>query len=97
MVIILIGKLYSLFKVKLFSKNKFFISINLKLSRFKILLKNNILKSKIIIKNKNNKKIKKNVNKILIFKENLNISFDAIEVIYINKINIPPKKIKNKE
>lgn len=36
---------------------------------------------------------------VIIFKliENLNISFDAIEVIYINKINIPPKKIKNKE
>lgn len=27
----------------------------------------------------------------------LKISFDAKEVIYINKISIPPKKIKNKE
>lgn len=69
----------------------------LKLSMLKILLKNNILKSKNKI---NNKKIKKNIKKeviILILIENLNISFDAIEVIYINKINIPPKKIKNNE
>ena len=35
--------------------------------------------------------------KILIFIENLNISLEAIDVIYINKISIPPKKIKNKE
>lgn len=69
----------------------------LKLSMLKILLKNNILKSKNKINNKN---IKKNIKKeviILILIENLNISFDAIEVIYINKINIPPKKIKNNE
>jgi hypothetical protein len=67
------------------------------LSILKILLKNNILKSKNKIKIK---KIIKNKQKDeMIFKliENLNISFDAIEVIYINKINIPPKKIKNKE
>ena len=91
------GKLYSLFKVRLFSKNKFFISINLKLSILKILLKNNILKSKNTMKIK---KIRKNKQKeVEIFKlmENLNISFDAIDVMYINKINIPPKKIKNKE
>jgi len=72
-------------------------SIRLKLSILKILLKNSILKSK----NKINKeKIKKNIEKeLIIFKliENLNISLDAIEVMYINKINIPPKKIKNKE
>lgn len=67
------------------------------LSIFKILLKNNILKSK-IIKNKNIKiKNIRVINKIFKFIENLNISFDAIEVMYINKINIPPKKIKNKE
>lgn len=86
-----------MFNVKLFSKNKFFISIILKLSILKILLKNNILKSKKMIKIK---KIKKNKQKeVIIFKliENLNISFEAIEVIYINKISIPPKKIKNKE
>ncbi len=34
---------------------------------------------------------------ILIFKLNLKISFEARDVIYINKINIPPIKIKNKE
>jgi len=63
----------------------------------KILLKNNILKSKNKINNKN---IKKNIRKeviILILIENLNISFEAIEVIYINKINMPPKKIRNNE
>lgn len=27
----------------------------------------------------------------------LNFSLEAIEVMYINKISIPPKKIKNKE
>jgi hypothetical protein len=63
----------------------------------KILFKNNILKSKIVIKitiiNIKNKRDK--INLILI--ENLNISFDAIDVIYINKINIPPKKIKKRE
>lgn len=97
MVIIFIGKLYNLFNVKLFSKNKFFISINLKLSILKILLKNNILKSKNII---NTKKIKKNIqNEIKIFKliENLNISLEAIDVIYINRINIPPKKMRKRE
>jgi hypothetical protein len=81
----------------LFSKNKFFISIKFKLSILKILLKNNILKSKITISIKKVKIIMKNINIILIFNENLNISFEAIEVIYINKINIPPKKIRNKE
>lgn len=63
----------------------------------KILLKNNILKSKNKINNKN---IKKNIKKeviILMLIENLNISFDAIEVMYMNKISIPPKKIKNNE
>ena len=63
----------------------------------KILLKNNILKSKNKI---NMKKIKKNIkNEAIIFKliENLNISLDAIDVMYINKISIPPKKIKNSE
>lgn len=91
------GKLYSLFNVKLLSRNKFFISINLKLSILKILLKNNILKSKNTIKiNKPKKNIKK---EIIIFRliENLNISLDAIDVMYINKISIPPRKIKNKE
>lgn len=77
--------------------NKFFISINLKLSILKILLKKSILKSKKIIKiNKKNKNKQKEV-RILKLIENLNISFEAIDVIYINKINIPPKKIKNKE
>lgn len=91
------GKLYNLFNVRLFSKNIFFISIILIFSRLKILLKNNILKSKNTIKIN---KMRKNIeNEVIIFKliENLNISFDAIEVIYINKISIPPKKIKNKE
>lgn len=95
--IIFIGKLYNLFKVKLFSENIFFISIKFKLSILKILFKNNILKSKIIIKKiiKNKKKINEKIIFVLI--ENLNISFEAIDVIYMNKINIPPKKIKNKE
>lgn len=86
-----------MFNVKLFSVNKFFISKKFILSRLKILLKKNILKSKI---KKNNIKLKIKViinNKSLILIENLNISFDAIDVIYINKINIPPKKIKNNE
>ena len=91
------GKLYSLFKVRLFSKNKFFISINLKLSILKILLKNSILKSKNMIKIKKVTKNKQKEVKIFKLIENLNISFDAIDVMYINKINIPPKKIKNKE
>lgn len=38
-----------------------------------------------------------NIDKLLRLIENLNISFEAIDVIYINKISIPPKKIKNKE
>jgi len=91
------GKLYNLFSVKLFSKNKFFISIKLKLSILKILLKNNILKSKNRINKKNIKKNIKKDNVIFRLMENLNISLDAIDVMYINKINIPPKKIKNKE
>lgn len=91
------GKLYSLFNIKLFSKNKFFVSKKEKFSKFKILLKNKILKSyKKIIRNNINNKIKIGV-KIFKLIENLNTSFEAIEVIYINKINIPPKKIKNKE
>lgn len=81
----------------MFSVNKFFISIRFKLSILKILLKNNILKSKIkIIIIEKNIKIK-NINRIFKLIENLNISFEAIDVIYINKINIPPRKIKNKE
>jgi hypothetical protein len=65
-------------------------------SILKILLKNNILKLKIkiiiiIIT------ININIDKVFILIENLNISFDAIDVMYINKINIPPKKIKNNE
>jgi hypothetical protein len=91
------GKLYNLFSVKLFSKNKFFISIKLKLSILKILLKNNILKSKNRINKKNIKKNIKKDNVTFRLMENLNISLDAIDVMYINKINIPPKKIKNKE
>mgnify|MGYP001580751792 CR=1 FL=1 len=39
----------------------------------------------------------KNIKKNLILNENLNVSFEAKEVIYINKTNIPPIKIKNKE
>lgn len=72
-------------------------SIKLKLSILKILLKNNILKSKNTM---NKKKMKKKIkNELIIFKliENLNISLEAIDVIYINKINIPPRKIKNNE
>jgi hypothetical protein len=91
------GKLYNLFSVKLFSKNKFFISINLKLSILKTLLKNNILKSKNTIKIKEIKKNKEKEVKIFKLIENLNISFEAIDVMYMNKISIPPKKIKNKE
>ena len=63
----------------------------------KILLKNNILKSKNKI---NRKKTKKNIkNEAIIFKliENLNISLEAIEVMYMNKISMPPRKIKNRE
>lgn len=67
------------------------------MSILKILLKNNILKSKTIIIKQN--ETKRNIKKVKIFKfiEILNISFDAIDVIYIKRINIPPKKIKNKE
>lgn len=86
-----------MFNVKLFSKNKFFISMRLKLSILKILLKKSILKSKKIIKIKKTKKNKQK--EVIIFKliENLNISLDAIDVMYINKINMPPRKIKNRE
>jgi hypothetical protein len=49
---------------------------------------NKLIKIKVI------KKIKDN---IFQFKESLKISFEDREVIYINKINIPPIKIKNKE
>lgn len=38
-----------------------------------------------------------NMKLIFKFKEILNISLEAIDVIYINKINIPPKKIRNNE
>lgn len=63
----------------------------------KILLKKSILKSKNKI-NKQKVKNKKEKNKIILkFILKLNISFEAIEVIYINKINIPPKKIKKRE
>lgn len=44
--------------------------------------------------------MKKNIkNDVIIFKliENLNISLEAIDVIYINRISIPPRKIKNSE
>lgn len=34
---------------------------------------------------------------ILVFIENLKVSFEAKDVMYINKISIPPIKIKNKE
>lgn len=66
------------------------------MSILKILLKNNILKLKIKIINIV-KIINISIESVLILIENLNISFEAIDVIYINKINIPPKKIKNKE
>lgn len=56
---------------------------------FKSQLKIIIIKKNIIVKINNNK------NFLLI--EKLKISLEAIDVIYINKINIPPKKIKNKE
>jgi len=67
-------------------------------SKFIKLLKNRKdLKSiKDIIIKKNVIKIK---NRLLILKliENLKISFDANEVMYINKINIPPIKIRKRE
>lgn len=40
---------------------------------------------------------KKIINIVLKFIDNLNVSFEARDVIYINKISIPPIKIKNKE
>lgn len=60
-----IGKLYNLFNVKLFSKKRFFMSIKVKLSILKILLKNNILKSN----NKKNRDIVviNNREKLIIF------------------------------
>lgn len=64
-------------------------------SKLKVLLKDKILKSKINIIIKLKIII---IKKLKIVKlENLNNSFDANDVIYINKINNPPKKIKNKE
>ena len=42
-------------------------------------------------------KVKKIIIRKFRFIVNLNISLAAIEVIYMNKINIPPKKIKNNE
>lgn len=60
-------------------------------------MKNKILKSKNKIKIKKIKKNKQKDVKIFKFIETLNISFDAIDVMYINKINIPPKKIRNSE
>lgn len=67
------------------------------MSKLKILLKNSILKSKIIINRKKETKDNKKLNKNFQFNEILNISFEASDVIYMNKINIPPKKIKNNE
>lgn len=96
-VIILIGKLYILFNIKLFSNIKDFKFKMLDISKLLILLKNNNFwlnnkKNNIIIE----KYIKINVN-ILKLIWNLNSSFEAIDVMYINKINIPPIKIKNSE
>lgn len=96
-VIKFIGKLYILFSIKEFSINKDFNSIIFMFSKFWILLKNIsfcLNKYIKIIKIKINK-VFKNINKKLILK--LNCSFEAIEVMYINKISIPPKKIKKRE
>jgi len=96
-VIILIGKLYILFKIKLFSKIKVFILQICVISILLVLLKNN---SFCLNKIKNNKiiqiyeKVKKVTLKLI---WNLNSSLEAIDVMYINKISIPPIKIKNKE
>lgn len=82
----------------MFSIIKFFIVIILWVSKLKILLKNInfislFIKIKYVI---DINKIK--VNKIVFFlKWKEKISFDAIDVIYIKIINIPPKKIKNNE
>ncbi len=44
-----------------------------------------------------NKIMKINVDRVLMLIENLKISFDAMDVMYINKISIPPRKIKKRE
>jgi len=94
----LVGKLNILFNIQFLCSiplknlcNDLFSMLNV------LLLKRIILKSykkiiiiKIII-------IKKAKIKIFKLKENLKISFEARDVMYINKINIPPIKIKNKE
>lgn len=93
----LIGKLNILFKSKLVCSIKglmkiiFCVSslIILLLIKFLISLFKNLL-YKII-----NDEIKKKI--FFLFKLKLNFSFDANEVMYINKISMPPIKIKNKE
>lgn len=98
-VIKLVGKLSILLSIQLFCSKLIFVkSITDLFSKFKILLLNikdlkskNQIKFKLRIKNKL-KKIK-NLNLNL----NLKVSLEAKEVIYINKINIPPIKIKNRE
>lgn len=96
--IIFIGKLYILFNIKLFCSIIIFIENKDLFSLLKVLLFiNNALKS-INIKNKIKIKVKIKEKVIILgFKENTKISFEAKEVMYINKINIPPIKIKNKE
>lgn len=86
-----------MFNVKLFSNVKFFIIIMFIASIDWILFKKKFLKSLV-----NNNKIivikeTKVIIKKFIFTVSLNISFAAIEVIYMNKISIPPKKIKKSE
>lgn len=97
MVIIFIGKLYILFNIKLFSVVIDFRKDRLAESRLLILLKNSNFSLKKYIKNKIN--IKYEAIRLINFRLtlNLNSSFDAIDVIYIKRISIPPKKIKNKE
>lgn len=62
------------------------------LLKFKISFKSKIFKINIIIKIKF---IKKKI--FILLNLNLKISLEAKDVIYINKINIPPIKIKNKQ
>lgn len=93
-----IGNLNILFNSILFKFSIFFIIKILSFSKFLILLKKIwffiLNQLKIIKKIKEIVKIKKSKLK---FKENLNISFEDRDVIYINKISIPPIKIKNNE
>lgn len=90
--------MYIIFNNKLFFSKWF---ENLKIEILSLLnmklLKLKFLKSIIEINEIVTIEKKKIINIVLKFIDNLNVSFEARDVIYINKISIPPIKIKNKE